>query len=308
METTKPDSAPARRSPAIEVRHLTKDYPLGFGRLRLRAVDDLSLVVAPSQIYGLLGPNGSGKSTTLKALLGLLTPTAGECFLNGIPADNPAAHRAVGFLPEAPYFQRFLSGRELLRYHARLGGVARAGRESRLSELLEWVGLTGAADRRVGTYSKGMLQRIGLAQALVHDPQVLILDEPTAGVDPVGAAELSTLILALKARGKTVLICSHLLTQIEEICDRVAILHRGRLLAEGSLDELLGRCDRQALVVDSLPAVELAAFREWLGERGGTLHGVERPAARLDRFFLQTLEQAERATAAPVAGTGTDSR
>ena len=303
METTNPDPAPAHRSPAIEVRRLTKDYPLGFGRLRLRAVDDLSLTVAPGQIYGLLGPNGSGKSTTLKALLGLLTPTAGECFLNGIPADNPAAHRAVGFLPEAPYFQRFLSGRELLRYHARLGGVARAGRESRLSELLEWVGLTGAADRRVGTYSKGMLQRIGLAQALVHDPQVLILDEPTAGVDPVGAAELSTLILALKARGKTVLICSHLLTQIEEICDRVAVLHRGRLLAEGSLAELVGQRDRQALVVENLSAAELADFREWLAARGGKLVGVEPPPARLDRYFLRTVAQAERgpaATAAPL--------
>jgi ABC-2 type transport system ATP-binding protein len=278
--------------PSLEVRGLTKDFPLGFGRLRLRAVDNLSLSVAPGQVYGLLGPNGSGKSTTLKALLGLLTPTCGGCFLNGIPSEDPAAHRTIGFLPEAPYFQRFLSGRELLRFHARLCGLPRPGREARLREVLDWVGLAGAADRRVGTYSKGMLQRIGLAQALVHDPQVLILDEPTAGVDPVGSAEISTLILALKARGKTVLVCSHLLTPIEEICDRVAILHRGRLLAEGPLAELVGQRDRQALVVENLPPEALAVFGDWLAARGGKLIGVEAPPARLDRYFLRTVAQA----------------
>ena len=302
------NSAANRRQPAIEIRHLTKDYPLPGGRQRVRAVDDLTLTVATGQIFGLLGPNGSGKSTTLKALLGLLRPTLGECLLAGVPGSNPAAHRAIGYLPEAPYFPRFLSGRELLRFHAKLCGIPRTGREECLAELLTRVGLAQAADRRIGSYSKGMLQRIGLAQALVSDPPILILDEPTAGVDPVGAADIAALILEQKSRGKTVLLCSHLLTQIEEICDRVAILHRGRVLAEGSLDELLGRCDRQALVVDSLPAVELAAFREWLGERGGTLHGVERPTARLDRFFLQTLEQAERAAADSAAATGADSR
>ena len=299
---------PAQRPPAIEIRCLTKDYPLPGGRQRVRAVDALSLAVPPGQIYGLLGPNGSGKSTTLKALLGLLRPTLGECFLAGVPGANPAAHWAIGYLPEAPYFPRFLSGRELLRFHAKLAGVPRAGREERIEALLGRVGLAHAADRRVGSYSKGMLQRIGLAQALVADPSILILDEPTAGVDPVGAADIAALILEPKARGRTVLLCSHLLTQIEEICDRVAILHRGRLLAEGSLDELLGRSGRQALVVENLPAAELAAFRQWLGERGGTLHGVERPPARLDRFFLQTLERAERATEASAVGTGGGAR
>lgn len=289
---------PIAPAPAIEIRHLTKDYPLVAGRVRLRAVDDLSLTVAAGQIYGLLGPNGSGKSTTLKALLGLLAPTVGECFLHGIPSSDAAAHRLVGFLPEAPYFQRFLSGRELLRFHARLCGVRRAEREARIDELLEWVGLTAAADRRVGTYSKGMLQRIGLAQALVHDPPVLILDEPTAGVDPVGAAEFARRILALKSRGKTVLICSHLLTQIEEICDRVAILHRGRLLAEGALAELVGQEDRQSLVVGNLPAESLAVFGDWLAGRGGVFHGVEPTAARLDRYFLRTVAQADRACVA----------
>ncbi len=291
----------AQRPPAIEIRRLTKDYPLPGGRQRLRAVDDLSLSVTPGQIYGLLGPNGSGKSTTLKALLGLLQPTVGECFLGGVPGGNPAAHRSIGYLPEAPYFPRFLTGRELLRFHAKLCGLPKVGREEHLAALLARVGLANAGDRRVGSYSKGMLQRIGLAQALVSDPPILILDEPTAGVDPVGAADIAALVLEQKARGKTVLLCSHLLTQIEEICDRVAILHRGRLLAEGTLDELLGRCGRQSLVVENLPAQELAAFREWLGERGSTLHGIERPPARLDRYFLSTVAQAEQGA---VAATG----
>ena len=298
----------AQRPPAIEIRRLTKDYPLPGGRQRVRAVDDLSLTVAPGQIYGLLGPNGSGKSTTLKALLGLLRPTLGECLLAGVPGSNPAAHRAIGYLPEAPYFPRFLSGRELLRFHAKICGLPRAGREERIEALLARVGLAQASDRRVGTYSKGMLQRIGLAQALVTDPPILILDEPTAGVDPVGAADIAALILEQKARGTTVLLCSHLLAQIEEICDRVAILHRGRLLAEGPLDTLLGRSARQALVVEHFSAEELAAFRQWLGERGGTLYGVERPAARLDRFFLETLERAERAASPATAGAGESSR
>ncbi len=288
------------RPPAIEIRRLTKEYPLPGGRSRVRAVDDLSLTVPTGTVYGLLGPNGSGKSTTLKALLGLLRPTRGECLIAGVPGADPASHRSIGYLPEAPYFPKHLSGRELVRYHARLCDLPRAGREERIAALLERVGLTRAADRRIGGYSKGMLQRIGLAQALVSDPPILILDEPTAGVDPVGAAEIAELILEQKRRGCTVLLCSHFLTQIEEICDRVAILHRGRMLAEGSLEELLGRGERQALVVDSLPECEVAAFRAWLAERGARFHGIETPSARLDRFFLSAVVAAEQSAQSAV--------
>jgi ABC-2 type transport system ATP-binding protein len=158
---------------------------------------------------------------------------------------------------------------------------------TRVAEVLDLVGLTGAAARRVGTYSKGMLQRVGLAQALVHDPRLLILDEPTAGVDPVGALAISELILRLKREGKTVLITSHLLGQIEDICDRVAILDRGRLVLEGDVRELVGRADRQALIVDSLPAAELEELRRWLAQRGRVLTAVEQPRARLDRLFVE---------------------
>ena len=283
-------ASPAPTSPAVaalEVRGLVKDFAIGLRGVKLRAVDHIDLRVDAGQVYGLLGPNGSGKSTTIKMVLGLLEPTAGECSVFGVSSRRVEAHRDVGYVPESPYFYRHLTGRELVRFHARLAGMGGAGLAARIAEVLDWVGLTGAADLRVGTYSKGMRQRIGLAQALVHDPRLLILDEPTAGVDPVGSAAITELILKLKAQGKTVLISSHLLAQIEEICDRVAILDRGQRILEGAVADLVGRGDRQALVVDALPAAELAELRAWLAARGRTLEAVETPRARLDRVFLE---------------------
>ena len=275
--------------PAVEIRGLVKDFSSGLRGLKLRAVDQLTLRVEAGQVYGLLGPNGSGKSTTIKALLGLLEPTAGECAIFGVASGRVEARREVGYLPESPYFYRHLSGRELVRFYARMCGMGGASLASRLDEVLALVGLTAAADRRVGTYSKGMLQRIGLAQALVHDPRLLILDEPTAGVDPVGTAAIAELILQLKARGKTVLITSHLLGQIEDVCDRVAILDRGKLILEGAVSDLVGRADRQALVVEALPENELAELRAWLAARGRKLETVETPRTRLDRIFLERM-------------------
>jgi ABC-2 type transport system ATP-binding protein len=272
---------------AIELRGLVKDFSVGLRGMKLRAVDHLDLKVAPGQVYGLLGPNGSGKSTTIKMMLGLLAPTAGECRVFGVPGARVEARRNVGYLPESPYFYRHLTGRELVRFYGRMCGVEKRALPARIDETLAVVGMSEAANRRVGTYSKGMLQRIGLAQALVHDPRLLILDEPTAGVDPVGSAAISELILKLKAQGKTVLITSHLLGQIEDICDRVAILDRGRLILEGAVQELIGRADRQALVVDALPAAELEELRAWLAARGRKLDAVETPRARLDRIFLE---------------------
>jgi ABC-2 type transport system ATP-binding protein len=280
-----PSSPPA--AAAIEISGLVKDFSIGLRGVKLRAVDHLDLRVAPGAIYGLLGPNGSGKSTTIKVLLGLIDPSAGICRIFGVPSERVEARRDVGYLPESPYFYRHLSGAELVRFYARLCGLRGPRLASRVAEVLDLVGLTGAADRRVGTYSKGMLQRVGLAQALVHDPRLLILDEPTAGVDPVGALAISELILRLKREGKTVLITSHLLGQIEEICDRVAILDRGRLVLEGDVRELVGRADRQALIVESLPAAELEELRRWLAERGRVLTAVEQPRARLDRLFVE---------------------
>ena len=280
------DVNPAAAVPAIELRGLVKDFAVGLRGVKLRAVDHLDLRVEAGQVYGLLGPNGSGKSTTIKLLLGLLAPSAGTCAIFGVPSARVEARREVGYLPEAPYFYRHLSGRELVRFYGQMCGLGGATLEARLGETLTTVGMTEAADRRVGTYSKGMLQRIGLAQALVHDPRLLILDEPTAGVDPVGSAAITELILQLKARGKTVLITSHLLGQIEDVCDRVAILDRGKLILEGAVAELVGRGDRQALVVEAMPENELAELRAWLAARGRKLESVETPHTRLDRVFL----------------------
>ncbi len=271
---------------AISIQGLIKDFSITLRGVKLRAVDTLNLEVAEGQVYGLLGPNGSGKSTTIKIILGLLEPTQGEVKVFGVPSGRVEARCNVGYLPEAPYFYRYLSGRELVRFYARVCGVKKSALKARVDEVIDWVGLSGAAERRVGTYSKGMLQRIGLAQALVHDPKLIVLDEPTAGVDPVGSAEMCELIRKLKNQGKTVLITSHLLAQIEDVCDRVAILDRGRLMIEGAVGDLVGKRDLQALIVDPLPPADLAALKVWLEERGHHLNAVEQPRARLDQVFL----------------------
>jgi ABC-2 type transport system ATP-binding protein len=282
---------------AVELRGLVKDFSIGLRGVKLRAVDHLDLRISPGQVYGLLGPNGSGKSTTIKMLLGLLEPSAGECRIFGISSRQVEARSEVGYLPEAPYFYRHLTGRELVRFYARMCGRVAANLNARVDGVLNTVGLVEAADRRVGTYSKGMLQRVGLAQALVHDPKLLILDEPTAGVDPVGSAAISQLILELKAQGKTILITSHLLGQIEDICDRVAILDRGKLILEGAVHELIGRTDRQALIVDALSESELVEMRAWLAARGRKLEAVETPRSRLDRLFIERVGRRDGATA-----------
>ncbi|MES2693458.1 MAG: ABC transporter ATP-binding protein [Verrucomicrobiota bacterium] len=287
MPDARTDTPTAPEVAALEVRGLVKDFAVGLRGVKLRAVDHVTLRVAQGEIYGLLGPNGSGKSTTIKMLLGLLEPTEGACSIFGIASGRVEARRDVGYLPESPYFYRHLTGRELVRFYGRMCGLGAPRLKPRVAEVLAIVGLSEAADRRVGTYSKGMLQRVGLAQAMVHDPRLLILDEPTAGVDPVGSAAISELILKLKQEGKTILITSHLLGQIEDICDRVAILDRGKLIVEGSVQELVGRTDRQALVIEALPENELADLRAWLAARGRTLEAVETPRSRLDRVFLE---------------------
>jgi ABC-2 type transport system ATP-binding protein len=299
---------PADAPAAIEIRGLVKDFSVGLRGVKLRAVDHLTLTVAPGQVYGLLGPNGSGKSTTIKMLLGLLAPTTGDCKIFGVSSERVEARRDVGYLPESPYFYRHLTGRELVRFYAQMCDQATDKLNSRVGAALSTVGLAEAGDRRVDTYSKGMLQRVGLAQAMVHDPRLLILDEPTAGVDPVGTAAISQLILDLRGRGKTILITSHLLGQVEDICDRVAILDRGKLILEGAVQELVGRSDRQALIVDSLPQNEVAELRAWLAARGRKLEAVETPRARLDRLFLERVGRSRQAEVPPVAveeGRGT---
>ena len=291
-------------TPAINIENLTKDFPFGFRNLKLRAVDNLSLQIRDNQVFGLLGPNGSGKSTTIKVILGLLAPTIGKCEIFGVPSHNVQSRKDVGFLPEAPYFYRYLTGFEMVKFFARICKVEKSILNDRVQEVIEWVGLREAANRRVGTYSKGMLQRIGLAQALVHNPRLIILDEPTAGVDPVGSAEISELILKLKDQGKTVLLCSHLLAQVEDICDEVAILNRGKLIKQGKVTDLVGRKGMKSLVVENLtPEMEAAAAR-FFAEKGARLVEVEQPQSSLDRVFLENVSQAEtgRRTDSKISG------
>src|SRR5438093_2281192 len=226
-------------NPAVAVHGLTKIFPVPFHRQSIVAVKDLNLRIDPGEVYGLLGPNGSGKSTTLKIILGLVSPTRGRTEIFGGDSRFVQSREAVGFLPENPYFYKFLTGEETLHFFGKLCGLSGKLLHDRSRELLALVDLEGAADRRVGGYSKGMLQRIGLAQALIQEPRLLVLDEPTAGVDPAGSREIRDLILRLKQRGITVMLCSHLLSQVQEICDRIGIMHHGELVREGPLDDLI---------------------------------------------------------------------
>ena len=273
---------------AINIQNLTKDFSVGMRSVKLRAIDDLTLQVGHNEIFGLLGPNGSGKSTTIKIILGLLEASAGECQIYGKPSSSVAARKSVGFLPESPYFYRYLSGRELVRFYARICGVKRRDIKKRVDEIIELVNMTEAAHRRVGTYSKGMLQRIGLAQALVHDPQLIILDEPTAGVDPIGSEAIAEIIRELRKRGKTVLICSHLLAQIEGLCD-----HRGKLIQKGRIDDLVQEKNTKSLIVQDLSAEGYPAVEREIERQGGKLCRVESPRLSLDRLFIQEVELRE---------------
>lgn len=283
--------------PAVEISRLTKDFRIGVRGVKLRAVDDVSFSVAPGEIFGLLGPNGSGKSTTLKIMLGLFRPTSGTCRLFGRESTDAAARRDVGFLPEAPYFYGWLSGRELVRFYAKLAGVPAKRLDAAVEEALEITGMTAAASRRVKTYSKGMLQRIGVAQAIVHDPRLVILDEPTAGIDPIGSAEIGECILGMKRRGKTVLLCSHLLGQVENICDRIAIMDKGRLVVAGTLDAVLTRRDRTTLTLsgaEDLSETDFAELRAFLRSRGVEIESVAHPRMSLEKFFVSNFSKENR--------------
>ncbi|MBX7157109.1 MAG: ABC transporter ATP-binding protein [Verrucomicrobiae bacterium] len=234
---------------SIQMVNVSKRYTTSWRGAKVEALRDLNLEVKAGEVFGLLGPNGSGKSTTLKIILGLVEATSGQVQVLGSSIRRLATRQRIGFLPESPYFYRFLTGEELLYFCGRLCGVPKTKLSRRVDELLVLVGLEKGARRALNTYSKGMLQRIGLAQALVHDPELVLLDEPTAGVDPLGSRDIKDLILRLKQAGKTVVLSSHWLDQVEEVCDRVAILHEGQKVLEGDLKDLLAIKDETQLVV-----------------------------------------------------------
>ncbi len=307
--------APSESEPVVRIRGLRKAFRGHLGIGRTVAVDGLDLTVRRGEIFGLLGPNGAGKTTTLKLLLGLLRPDAGEIALLGRPPSDPAARALIGYLPENPYFYDYLTGREFLDFYARLRGLGAAERPAVVESALRRVGLADRADRALRKYSKGMVQRVGLAQAIQHDPELVILDEPMSGLDPVGRREVRDLILELRAAGKTVFFSSHILQDAELICDRVAILRRGTLAATGRLDELVGGRVRfievtvRGTLPDAVPAEIVSAegdhrllrvpdagaltrLLELLDAAGATVDSVWTRRDTLEDLFLERIGEA----------------
>ena len=276
---------------AIRTENLTKKYGLGWRKGRVLALDQLNLRVREGEVYGLLGPNGSGKSTTLKCILDLVAPTEGGAWIFDVPCDKVESRLHVGFLPENPYFYRYLTGVETLEFYGKLCGLRGAPLRARIDELLTLVGLAHARDRQLKGYSKGMLQRIGLAQALIHDPKLLLLDEPTAGVDPIGSRDIRDLILRLKKMGKTVLLCSHLLEQVQEVCDRISVLNLGKMILEGDVRQLISDQRRLSITVEDLPEAARAKVEEAVRTAGGKVIAVDHPQTTLESLFLDALQQ-----------------
>jgi ABC-2 type transport system ATP-binding protein len=278
---------------AVAVEGLTKVFHVPFRKQSITAVHNLNLRVESGEVYGLLGPNGSGKSTTLKMILGLVTPTKGRAHIFGCDSTQVATRRSVGFLPESPYFYKFLTGAEMLRFFGKLCGLSGWDLKDRVQELLDLVGLTEVRNQRLGTYSKGMLQRIGLAQALINEPALLVLDEPTAGVDPAGSRDIRNLIVDLKKHGVTVLLSSHLLEQVQEICDRIGILARGALVREGHLQELIAIEDRTELVLENASDKLLTEIEELANKSKAKVVERRKSTTTLERLFLDATSDEE---------------
>ena len=285
----------AEKIPAVEITNLVKDFKTSFRKQMLRAVDGVSIRIMPGEVYGLIGPNGSGKSTTMKALLGLVAPTSGTCAIFGKDSLKVDSRNDVGFLPENPYFYKHLSGVETLKFYGKLCGLKGKILEDRVSELLALVDLEGARDRRIGGYSKGMLQRIGLAQALVQEPRLVILDEPTAGVDPIGSRQIRDLIFKLRERGITVFLCSHLLEQVQEVCDHVGIIFKWKMVKEGRLEDLIAIEDQTEFIIQDASPELVARIKELVtASAGASLVRTGKPRTTLERLFLrETLNRDE---------------
>ncbi|MBT4530099.1 MAG: ABC transporter ATP-binding protein [Phycisphaerae bacterium] len=291
----------------IEAVGLTKIFKDFWMRTKATAVDGISFQIHKGELFGLLGPNGSGKSTTIKLILGLLNTTRGRLTVFGREPHDVAVKRFIGFLPEESYLYPYLNSTETLDYYGRLYGIGRKVRKRRAEELLEMVGLSQVAHRHVGEFSKGMMRRIGLAQALINDPELLILDEPTSGLDPIGTRQVKDLLIELKCRGKTILLSSHLLSDVEDVCDQMAILYGGKIHAEGTAEELL--VDSEHTVI-KVPRVHndgtITKIEQILAESEGTsIDSVQQPRQNLESFFISIVEKArEQKTSTSGAHTG----
>lgn len=277
----------------IETRNLSKVYRDFWGRQKVRALKALDLEIKRGEIFGLLGPNGSGKTTTIKIILGLLFPTSGEALVFGKDATEVTKNEKIGYLPEESYLYRFLNAVETLDFYGRLFDMPTSVRKQRTAELIEMVGLTWAQRRPLKEYSKGMTRRIGLAQALINDPELIVLDEPTTGLDPIGTREMKDMVLRLKAEGKTVLLCSHLLADVQDVCDRIAILYQGDLKELGRVDSLLKVSDVTQIRATTLTDEAQQEIREVIKRHGGKTLAMEHPTTTLEELFLKIVRESQ---------------
>ena len=277
----------------VETRALTKVYRDFWGRKKKTALNALDLTIHRGEVFGLLGPNGSGKTTTIKLLLGLLFPTAGEATVFGEPAAKVEKNEKIGYLPEESYLYRFLNAEETLDFYGRLFDMPASVRRKRAAELIDLVGLNWAKRRQLKEYSKGMARRIGLAQALINDPELILLDEPTSGLDPIGTREMKDLILKLKAQGKTVLMSSHLLADVQDVCDRIAILHQGELKELGRVDSLLKVRDETQIRARGLSEAAQAEIRSVIERHHGSVLAMDNPTTTLEELFLTIVRDSE---------------
>ncbi len=285
---------------AIETISLTKVFPDWWGRAKVIAVEDLNLKINHNEVYGLLGPNGSGKTTTLKMLLGLLHPSKGKAIMLGGDINSPDVKDRIGYLPEESYLYKFLNAKETLDFYGRIFGLSKDVRRARIDALLEMVGLAGMENRPIGTYSKGMARRIGLAQALINDPELLILDEPTSGMDPIGTRQMKDLIKLLAERGKTILLCSHLLADVEDVCDRISILYGGKMQTEGQVRSLLQHTEQRQILTGSIPDSAIEKIKQIVAEHSSECE-VTHPVDKLEDFFVRTVSRA-REQKSPTSG------
>ena len=277
----------------VQTRALSKVYRDFWGRQKVRALKSLDLEVKRGEVFGLLGPNGSGKTTTIKLLLGLLFPTEGEALLFGKDASDVSKNERLGYLPEESYLYRFLNAEETLDFYGRLFDMPADVREQRIDDLIKMVGLDRARKRQLQEYSKGMTRRIGLAQALINDPELILLDEPTSGLDPIGTREMKDMILRLKSEGKTVVMCSHLLADVQDVCDRIAILHQGELKELGRVDTLLTVADVTQLRAKGLSGECQQELRDVITRHQGELLEMNNPTTTLEDLFLKIVRDSE---------------
>jgi ABC-2 type transport system ATP-binding protein len=277
----------------IETRNLTKVYRDFWGRPKVQALKALDLQVFRGEIFGLLGPNGSGKTTTIKLLLGLLFPTEGEALIFNEPTTNVSKNERIGYLPEESYLYKFLNAEETLQFYGRLFKIPAAQRNKRVGELIDTVGLTAAKHRQLREYSKGMQRRIGLAQALINNPELILLDEPTSGLDPIGTSEIKHLIRELREQGKTIVLSGHLLADMQDICDRIAILHRGELKEIGRVADLLTVQDVTQIKARNLNPSAIEEIRYVIQRHGGEEVAVDHPTTTLEELFLRIVAESE---------------